>query len=142
MIAGRSSVWTTLLITLFVVSTLGCASAGVPKPIGANDMPMLAGKWSGMLTLPTATAVPGTLTLSPDGTYSASAGAFMAQGKATIKDGALNLMATSQTGGLSAIMGDSSSSASLTERQGGTLVLTGYGKSDRGPFYFEVTKQK
>ena len=96
-------------LQLFVVSTLGCASSGMPKPIGANDMSMLAGKWSGMLTLPTSTAVPG---------------------------------ATSQTGGLSAVMGDSSASASLTERQGGTLVLTGYGKSDRGPFYFDVTKQK
>jgi formylmethanofuran dehydrogenase subunit C len=142
MFTARSSVWTSLLIALFVVSTLGCASSGVPKPIGAQEMPMLAGKWSGMLTLPTSTAVPGTLTLSPDGTYSAEAGAFMAQGKATIKDGTLNLMATSKTGGLSAIMGDSSSSASLTERSGGTLVLTGYGKSERGPFYFEVTKPK
>jgi hypothetical protein len=128
-----------LLIALFVVSTLGCASSGVPKPIAADDMPKLAGKWAGMLTLPTGTAVPGTLTLSPDGTYSASAGAFLAQGKATIKDGSLNLVATSQTGGLSAVMGSSSSSASLTDRSG-TLVLTGYGHSDRGPFYFEVTK--
>jgi len=50
-----------------------------------------------------------------------------------------NLVATSKTGGLSAVMGDSSSSASLTERSG-TLVLTGHGKSERGPFYFEVTK--
>jgi hypothetical protein len=141
MMLTRSGIWTSLLISLFVVSALGCVTAGVPKQIGAQDMQMLAGKWSGWLTLPTSQAVTGTLTIAPDGTYSALAGAFVAEGKATIKDGNLSLVSTSKTGGLSTIMGASSSSASLTDRSG-TLVLTGYGHSDRGPFNFEVTKQK
>jgi hypothetical protein len=78
--------------------------------------------------------------IAPDGTYTAQGGAFSAQGKAEIKDGALTMVPTSSTGALAAVAGSRSSSASLTER-GGAMVLTGYGHSDRGPFYFELTKQ-
>lgn len=133
-------IWTTLLIAVLVIATAGCATSGVPKPI--TDLPSLAGTWVGPASLPGGLNVPSArIELKPDGSYSAQAGAFQAWGKATVKDGALTLVPTSSTGGLDAVAGNRSSSASLSDRAG-AMVLTGYGHSDRGPFYFEVTKQK
>jgi hypothetical protein len=135
----RSAVWTSLLIAVVVVAASGCATAGVPKPI--TSMQSIAGTWIGPASLPGGVNVPSArVTIAPDGTYSAIAGAFSAQGKAEIKDGALTMVPTSSTGGLAMVAGNRSSSASLTDR-GGSMVLTGYGHSDKGPFYFELTKQ-
>ena len=140
MMLARSGISAGLLIAVFVASSLGCASMmGTPKQIGPNDMAMLAGKWSGMFSAPWGQAIPGTIDIMPNGTYTARGGAFLAEGKATIEDGNLTLVPTMTTGVPTRPRG---SSASLTERSGGTLVLSGYGHSDRGPYNFEVTKQK
>ena len=139
MVFTRSGISAGLLIAVIVVSALGCATAGTPKQIGPNDMAMLAGTWGGMMSTPGAQSQTGTLQIMPDGSYTARGGAFMAQGKATIKDGNLELVPTFTTGAPTA---PRSSTATLSER-GGAMVLTGYGHSDRGvPYNFEVTKQK
>jgi hypothetical protein len=80
------------------------------------------------------------LTLSPNGDYVARLGAFVIQGKAEIKDGALMLTSTSTSGGLTT--GQRTSTATLSERPDGMLVLSGFGHSDSGPFNFEVTRKK
>jgi hypothetical protein len=134
--------WTSL-IALLVTSVLGCASSGTTKAIGPQDLPSLAGKWAGTMNLPGGGAsVPGTLELSPDGTYNAQAGAFIAQGKAQVKDGSLMLVPTMTTGVGPGVRGPRSSSAALSERPDGTQVLTGYGHSDAGPFDFQVTRRR
>jgi hypothetical protein len=139
MILTRSAVWTSLLIAVVVVVASGCATAGVPKPI--TSMQSIAGTWVGPASLPGGQNVPSArVEFKPDGSYAATAGAFQAWGKATVKDGALTMVPTNSTGGLDMVAGNRSSSASLSDR-GGAMVLTGYGHSDKGPFYFELTKQ-
>jgi hypothetical protein len=94
----------------------------------------------GNVVPPGAKAQPGTLELAPDGSYVARAGAFSAQGTAQVKDGNLVLTSTSTTGGMAT--GQRTSTASLAQRPDGTLVLTGRGHSDTGPFDFTVTRPK
>jgi hypothetical protein len=138
----KTVVWNSLIAAL-VVTVLGCASSGATKAIGPQDMPSLAGKWSGTLNLPGGGATaPGTLEITPDGSYTAMAGAFIAQGKAQIKDGSLTLVPTMTTGVGPGVRGPRTSSASLSERPDGTQVLTGYGHSDAGPFDFQVSRRK
>jgi hypothetical protein len=129
-----------LPIVVFTAVAIGCASTGTQKALAPSDMPALAGTWNGMLTPPSGLNTPGTLTISPDGEYVARAGAFAAQGKAQVKDGALTLTSSSTSGGLAT--SQRTSTAKLSERPNGVLVLTGSGHSDAGPFNFEVTRQK
>src|SRR5262245_26159208 len=107
-----------LLILTLAAVTFGCASAGTSRAIGPGDLPSLAGTWSGTITPPStgggAMNSQGTLTLSPNGDYVARAGAFTAQGKAQVKDGALVMTSTSTTGGLST--GTRTSTATLSDR--------------------------
>ena len=132
-------IWAVLVIAVLAVTTASCATPGVPKPI--TSLQSIAGTWVGPASLPGGQNVPSArVEFKPDGSYSATAGAFQAWGKATVKDGALTLVPTNSTGGLDMVAGNRSSSASLSDR-GGAMVLTGYGHSDKGPFYFELTKQ-
>jgi hypothetical protein len=140
MVTTMRSVWTVLfLVVTFAV--LGCASSGVSKAIGPNDMPSLAGKWSGNMSLPSGQTAYGTMEMSPNGDYSVQASGFSAQGKATIRDGNLVLVPTASSGAIDARGGQRTSTASLTERADG-LVLKGFGHSAAGPFNFEVSKAK
>ena len=140
MVNFRRSTRTSCLIAVVALLALGCASAGTSKALGPNDLPTLAGRWVGTITPPSGKPVPGTLDVSPNGDYVTRAGAFSAQGKAQIRDGALQMVSTSTTGGLST--SPRTSAATLSERPDGTLVLRGSGHSDAGPFDFEVVRQK
>ncbi|MGH7388090.1 MAG: hypothetical protein ACREM3_01340 [Candidatus Rokuibacteriota bacterium] len=140
MMTSRNCVWTSLLIAVFTVSALGCASSGTSKAIGPSDLSSLAGKWTGTLVLPSGRSAPGTFELSPNGDYLTQASGFTARGKAQVKDGNLALVSTSTTGGLAT--GQRTSAASLSERADGMLVLTGSGHSDSGPFSFDVSRKK
>jgi len=131
-----------VIITCFTISAFGCASPGVRKPIGSNDLASLAGTWVGTLTLPSGAPVVGTLVISPNGDYFTQTGAFVARGQTQVKDGNLVLVPTYTSGGLGLVTGERTSVATLSERPDGTLVLTGNGHSDTGPFSFEVTRQK
>jgi hypothetical protein len=142
MVSTRSGAWVSLLIAIFTVSSLGCASSGTSKAMGPNDMPTVAGKWVGNVTLPGGNSTPGTLDISPMGDYVVQAGGFGARGKASIKDGDLVFVPTSSSGALGTRMGSRSSTATVSERPDGTLVLTGFGHSDAGPFNFMATRQK
>ena len=140
MLNTRSGRWVCLSIALFTLTAFGCASSGTPRPVTAKDLPSLAGRWTGWITAPGGTSAPGTWDLAPNGEYVAQAGAFIARGTAQVQDGAVKLIATSGTGGLG--INERTSTATLSERADGTLVLRGNGRSDRGPFDFEMTRAK
>ena len=135
--------WVSAALVVFAaVVAVGCASTGTPKAIGPNDLPVLAGKWSGTVTLPSGRSEQGTMEISPGGGYMVSAGGFVAQGTAQVKDGSLLLVPTMTSGGGGAVTGPRSSVASLSQRGDGSLVLTGNGHSGAGPFNFELVRQK
>ncbi len=142
MVIRKSWVVTSLLMAVVTVAALGCAGAtsGTAKTIGPNDLVSLAGRWVGNITMPSGSSAPGTWDLTPAGDYTTRAGAFSATGKAQVKDGKLQLTSTSMSGG--AATGPRTSTASLSQREDGKLVLTGSGHADSGPFNFEVTKEK
>lgn len=142
MVITKGRVWALLLIGVFTVSALGCASAGVSKAIGPNDLPSLAGKWVGTVMLPSGRSEQGTMDMSANGDYAVQAGGFNATGKAQVKDGSLTLVPTTTSGGGGAMTGPRSSVASLSGRPDGALVLAGSGHSAAGPFNFEVVRQK
>lgn len=133
--------WTVLFVAV-VLTVSGCASSGTTKAIGPNDLPALAGKWSGSMKLPNGANAYGTMDLAPNGDYAVQASGFSAQGKATVKDGGLVLVPTASSGGVDAVAGTRASTASLSQRSDGTLQLTGFGHSNAGPFNFDVTKGK
>ncbi|MGH7309735.1 MAG: hypothetical protein ACREK6_13675 [Candidatus Rokuibacteriota bacterium] len=135
-----SSVWAFLPIALVTVAGLGCATGTSGTAMAATDLASLAGMWSGSITTPAGRPVPGTLELAPSGDYVARAGSFSAQGKAQVKDGKVMLTSTSTAGGMAT--GQRTSTANLSKRADGALVLTGNGHADAGPFSFEVVRQK
>jgi hypothetical protein len=142
MVIRKSWVVTSLLMAVVTVAALGCAGAtsGTARTIGPNDLPSLAGRWVGTITLPSGTSETGTWDLTPAGDYTTRAGAFSATGKAQVKDGGLHLTTTSTSGG--GQTGTRTSTASLSETPDGKMVLTGRGWAESGPFNFQVTKQK
>lgn len=141
MLRARRGALVSLVTAVFALSALGCASSSaVPKFIGPNDLASLAGTWTGWVTLPSGRAIESTTTFSSTGDYSVRGGGFTATGKAVVKDGNLLLTSTSTTGGLAT--GQRTSTASLSERSDGALVLNGYGHADAGPFNFLLTRQK
>ena len=82
----KRRLWASAAITVLTVAlAVGCASTGTPKAIGPNDLPSLAGKWSGTMTLPSGRMEPGTMEMSPTGDYVVQAGGFGAQGKASLQ---------------------------------------------------------
>jgi hypothetical protein len=142
MVTIRCRVWTVGLIAAFVASAAGCASSGVSKTIGPNDLPALAGKWAGTITLPSGRPSTGTFDLSANGDYVVQTAGFGATGKAQVKDGQLVLVPTTTSGGGGAMTGPRSSTATLSQRPDGSQVLSGTGHSGMGPFNFEVVRQK
>ena len=132
-----------LVIVMLTAALIGCASPGTSRSLAPGDLAMLAGTWNGTVTPPSGGGgiMPseGTLTLSPNGDYVFQVGAIVSRG-AKIKGGALMLTSTSTSGGLTT--SQRTSTATLSERPDGMLVLSGFGHSDRGPFNFEVTRKK
>ena len=140
MLRARRGALVSLVIAVFAVSALGCASSGVPKYIGPNDLASLAGTWVGWVTLPSGRSFESTTTLQSNGDYVVRGGAFSATGKVVVQDGNLLVTSTSTSGGIAT--GQRTSTASVSERSDGTLVLNGFGHADAGPFNFLLTRQK
>ena len=140
MVTTRRSAYVMLTIALLAVTVSGCASSGTTKPVAVKDLSSLAGKWNGSIKTTGSGSRPATFELTPGGDYVTRTEGFNTQGKAQIKDGALVLTGTGGTGRLG--VSGRTSTASIVERSGGILVLTGSGHDDIGPFDFEFTKQK
>jgi heat shock protein HslJ len=133
-----------LMVAVTVAWALaGCASTstGTAKKLTAADASLLPGVWQGRVNPPGTTGmVPATLTIRPDGTYTADAGAFSSSGKAEIKDGFVQFMSTSGTGSLGA--GERSGTAVLMDRET-TWGLAGSGHASvAGPYSFDFSKTK
>ena len=130
-----------MMIVLVAGAIAGCASAGTAKKLTAADAALLPGVWQGTINPPGGTrTVTGTLTIKPDGTYSTDAGAFSSSGKAEIKNGFVQFISTSGTGGLA--VGERSGTAVLMDR-GTTWGLSGSGSAEiAGPFSFDFSKTK
>ncbi|HEY7364998.1 MAG TPA: hypothetical protein VIE37_12905 [Methylomirabilota bacterium] len=137
----RRHLFLTMITTVVAVSLLGCAAMEKPKPrtIQPGDLKTLAGVWDGYVIGPGGSSERGELTINPDGTYMSRMGAFSATGVVRVVDGTLVAESKTTTGGVS--IGPRQSTMMLGE-QGGTLVLTGRGQSQAGPFSFEVKKRK
>ena len=129
-----------LLIALFAVTVIGCASTGTARPVAVKDFSSVAGRWTGWIKTTGSGSIPATFELTPTGDYVTRTEGFNTQGKAQLKDGGLVLTGTGGTGRLG--VSPRSSTASITERTGGVLVMTGSGRDDIGPFDFEFTRQK
>jgi hypothetical protein len=130
-----------LLIAVFMVLASSCASTtSKPRFIGPNDLASLAGEWTGWVTLPSGRSFQATTTLTPTGDYTVRGGGFSATGRTAVQDGNLLMTSTSTSGGLAT--GQRTSTANLSERSDGALVLNGHGHSDAGPFNFSMVRQK
>jgi hypothetical protein len=140
MVSTRRGALVSVVIAVFTIAALGCASSGVPKYIGPNELPSLAGTWVGWVTLPSGRAFEATCNLSGNGDYVVRGGGFSATGKGVVKDGNLYLTSTSMTGGIAT--GERTSTASLSQREDGSMVLNGFGHADAGPFNFLLVRQK
>jgi hypothetical protein len=133
------------MVALVAALVAGCATSGTPKQVTAADASLLAGTWQGMLYPAQGGAVPTTLSVSADGSYSTQGGAiqggaFLTSGKVDIKDGYVHFVSTSGTGVLGS--GDRSGSATLMDR-GASWGLVGSGfASPGGPFNFDFNKAK
>jgi hypothetical protein len=129
-----------LAIALLAVTVIGCASTGTTTPVAVKDLSSVAGTWTGWIRTTGSGSRPATFELTPAGDYVTRTEGFNTQGKAQLKDGAIVLVGTGGSGrlGVSSRM----STASIAQRPGGTLVMTGSGRDDIGPFDFEFTKQK
>lgn len=128
-----------VVVVLVAWAIAGCAVKGTQKPVTAADAPLLRGVWQGDVTSPAGGSFPATLTVRPDGTYSTLAGAFSSTGKIELKDGYVQFVSTSTTGGLA--VGERSGSAALMDR-GASWGLVGSGHSQSGPFNFDFNKTK
>ena len=120
----------------------GCATgpSGTVKQLTAADVASLSGTWQGIISPPSGSNTPATLTVTPDGNYQTAAGAFSSTGKVEIVNGHVQFMSTGGTGGLAA--GQRSGSAVVMDR--GTswgLVGNGYAQMS-GPFNFDFSKTK
>ena len=128
-----------VVVVLVAWAIAGCAAGGTVKPVTAADAGLLAGVWQGSVTYPAGGSSPATLTTRPDGTYSILAGAFSSTGKTELKDGHVNFVSTSQSGGLA--VGERAGSAVLMDRTT-SWGLVGSGHSQSGPFNFDFSKTK
>jgi len=141
MVSMKSGAWVALALAIFTVSALGCASTDT-KPVATRDLSSIAGRWTGSVTLPGGTTTQGTVDIGTTGDYVLQAGAFAARGTASLKDGDVVFTPSYSSGSGANVLGRRSSTASITTRPDGTLVMTGFGHSDGGPFNFMATRQK
>jgi hypothetical protein len=129
-----------MMVALVTWAIAGCAGpTGTIMAVTAANAPTLAGTWQGSITDPAGKSFPATLTVRPDSTYMVQGGAFVAQGKAQPKDGHLQFVSTSTTGGLA--VGERTGSAVLMD-QGTGWAMIGSGQAPAGPFNFEFRKPK
>jgi hypothetical protein len=127
------------VVGVVALVALGCASSGWPKFVGQDDLKMVAGTWRGGLIGHTGGLLPMGVTIDADGTYVTTAEAYSSRGTASVRDGALVLQSAAAPGSPAA---DRSAVATVSQRDDGTLVLTGSGRSEAGPFAFVVTQLK
>jgi hypothetical protein len=126
-----------VLALMIVVGAATYAVAQQPQPSEAvKDIQSLAGRWTGWATPPSGSAFPIEVFINPDGTYSSMMAARTGTGTFKVDQGKITT-----TGHISGpTVGDTWSQVTHST-QGGRQVLTGAGRSEAGPFNYELTKQ-
>ena len=132
---------------LFTVPMVGCASkstrtAATTEPSASAttrtlDVGALAGNWDGYMKSASGISSPVQVVVKPDGTYSAMMGASSGTGTFEVADG--KVLTTGHLSG-SAFGAGRKSTVTLGER-GGRPVLVGEGRSDAGPYSYELMKR-
>src|SRR5262245_22439720 len=97
---GPCSMAVIVVVTL-AVAGCGTGGGGTVKAVTAADAPALAGVWQGYMLSTQGTSYPATLTVKPDGTYVVQGGALRGEGRAEPRDGHVQFVSTSTTGGMS-----------------------------------------
>ena len=105
---------------------------------GPADLASLAGRWEGFGTGPGGASTRTTFGIAPEGRYTAQIGTFTSTGTLRIAEGQLVTVPDGAARG--AFATDLGATIEVRERDGG-LVLSGDGRSDRGPYSFEVTRR-
>ena len=127
-----------------VVATLAAACGSTsstvtpsasPSATSVTDLSRLAGTWQGFAD-GGAGRMPVTVKVARDGTYASTIGAATGNGMLQLKDG---VIVTSGHLSGPAFGADRQSTAVLSERDG-RLQLMGEGRSDRGPFSYQIQK--
>ena len=138
-----------LFILLVAVPLAGCGSSGYktsdystypPSPSASPStasLSGLAGTWDGWGRDASGTGFPIQVTVNPDGTYASTVGASGGTGTFQVVDG--KITTKGHLSG-SAYGADRQAVVSVTEKNG-RKILTGDGRSDRGPYSFELTKR-
>jgi hypothetical protein len=134
-----------VLVAVVAALIAGCAGrdVGTPKALTDADRPLLAGTWQGTMVGSTGATVPATLRVNSDGTYTIQGGASSSQGKAEIRDGSMQFVATGAAVGRAEATGTGErwGTAVLLDR-GDTWAIVGSGQAAAGPYNFEFSKPK
>lgn len=142
----RATFVTVLAIAL---STVECTSSGTrATPTGTSDTPAasitpdqvnsLAGKWKGWWIGTSGSAAPLEVEVNPNGTYVSRIGDASGAGEFRIVDG--KIVTSGHLSGPSAPVSDRTSVVTLVDK-GGRPTLMGQGRTERGPYSFELTKE-
>jgi hypothetical protein len=130
------------LALVIIPMMAGCASrdsrAGSPSAMtSAPQIGTLAGRWDGWMKGTTGNIVPVQVTVNPDGTYTSQMGATSGSGTLQVVDGKIVTKGHLSGGAFGA---DRQSVVTLVEK-GGRPTLSGEGRSEEGPYSFELTKR-
>jgi hypothetical protein len=130
------------MIALVAGLMAACASGsrgGTVIYVIAADAPQLAGAWQGFMTGPSGGGIEAILNVRPDGTYTVQGGSLTSQGRAEPRDGHIQFVSSSTTGGMQ--VGERTGSAVLIDR-GSSWGLVGSGRAPAGPYNFDFNKAK
>ena len=131
---------------MLTVPVAGCASGtsrqtattGAPSAMTqVPDAKALAGAWEGFMKGTGGVTAPVQVVVNPDGTYTSRVGASTGTGTFQVVDGKV-VTKGHLTG--PAFGADRQSVVTIVER-GGRPVMSGEGRSDAGPYSFELTRR-
>src|SRR5438034_6553513 len=119
-----------LTLMLIVVAAVQVSAQAV------TDVKALAGKWKGWGTGSSGSGFPIEVQINPDGTYTSIMDTGRGTGTFKVAGGKITT-----SGHLSGPNPTDTAAQVTLATKGGKQVLTGQGRSDRGPYSFEVTKE-
>jgi predicted small secreted protein len=137
----RQALIVTVVGVLLATLVSGCGTGrGKVKPILSEaEIAALAGRWEGTGTGPGGRSEPAMIEIRRDAKYRATIGAFVAMG--TLQASGGKLVTVPERGLIGASATDHGATIEVREKDG-RLVAIGNGRSDRGPYSFEVTKRQ
>ena len=131
---------------MVTVPVAGCASTssretaagGTPSAMTkVPDAKALAGAWEGFIKGTGGVTAPVQVMVNPDGTYTSRVGASSGTGTFQVVNG--RVLTKGHLSGTS--FGSDRQSVVTVSERGGRPVMSGEGRSDAGPYSFELTKR-